>query len=512
MAAVAENLLKSGEVSAMIRQGFISSPGLSPTSSPPPASLSPASPSPPRPSFPSPKTSTLFEMMSQEGVPHRTYPPPRQPSGDQNRLRLQEKIAAILAREGPGDMELSVSSSDGFRVTVTAHRRVLAARSRFFAEKLAGVGGRPGRPVAVEICECDDAEAYVEAVGLMYSGDPRRSLAGEDVDKVLGLLKVSVDIQFDDGILACLDYLEAIPWSEAEEEKVVSTLGKLQIQQVCEPIRGILQRVSVEPSTSANTDSIYLGILDGVLQAKDKKARRDMKALIARLLREDLDQNNMHYNKLEISRETLYHLCHKCLDCLLQLLSEAANFGEGHGDRASLMGEVAREADNVQWLVDILINKRIADEFVALWADQSELSTWHSKIPCMYRFEISRITAQLCIAIGRGQILVTKDAKISLLRTWLEALYEDFSWMKRACRMFDKKLIEDGLSATILTLPMAEQQEILLRWFDCFLSKGDNCPNIQRAFEVWWRRAFFRQFTGDQDHLQPQIVVSDEQT
>ncbi|RWW34300.1 hypothetical protein GW17_00000937 [Ensete ventricosum] len=409
-------------------------------------------------------------------------------------------------------MELSVSSSDGFRVTVTAHRRVLAARSRFFAEKLAGVGGRPGRPVAVEICECDDAEAYVEAVGLMYQGDPRRSLASEDVDKVLGLLKVSVDIKFDDGILACLDYLEAIPWSEAEEEKVVSTLGKLQIQQVCEPIRGILQRVSVEPSTSVNTDSIYLGILDGVLQAKDKKARRDMKALIARLLREDVDQSNMHCNKIEISRETLYRLCHKCLDCLLQLLSEAANFGEGQGDRASLMGEVAREADNVQWLVDILINKRIADEFVAVWADQSELSTWHSKIPCMYRFEISRITAQLCIAIGRGQILVSKDTKISLLRTWLEALYEDFSWMKRACRVFDKKLIEDGLSATILTLPMAEQQEILLRWFDCFLSKGDNCPNIQRAFEVWWRRAFFRQFTGDQDLSQPQIVVSDEHT
>ncbi|KAG6489431.1 hypothetical protein ZIOFF_050700 [Zingiber officinale] len=322
---------------------------------------------------------------------------------------------------------------------------------------------------------------------------------------------VSVDIKFDEGISACLEYLEAIPWSEYEEDKVISILGKLHIQQLREPIREIFQRVSVQPSTFANADPIFLGILDGVLQSKDKKARRDIKTLISGLLKEDVNQSNIQYNKLDVSKDSLYYLCQKCLDHLMQLFSEAANI-ENVADRASLMGEVAREADNVQWLVDILINKRIADEFVALWADQSELSTCHSKIPCMYRFEISRITAQLCVAIGRGHILVSKDAKISLLRTWLEALYDDFGWMKRACRDFDKKMVEDGLCATILTLPMVEQQSILLRWFDCFLNNGDNCPNMQRAFVVWWRRAFVRQYQGDQASSQLQNVVSDDHT
>ncbi|XP_042408479.1 BTB/POZ domain-containing protein At5g60050-like [Zingiber officinale] len=513
MAVVAENLLKSGEVSAMIRQGFISSPRLSPASSPPPklpatasgSSEASAFPSPLRPSFPAPRTTTLFEMMAQEGAPLR--PPMRTQQHD-----LQERIAAVLASKGPSDLKLSVSSSNGMRIRMAAHRRVLTARSRFFAEKLAGICGRTSsRPVVVEICECDDAEVYVEAVGLMYSDDLRRMLAGEDVEKVLGLLQVSVDIKFDEGISACLDYLEAIPWSEYEEEKVTSIIGKLHIQQLSEPVREILQRVSVEPSSFANADSIFLGIFDGILQSKDKKARRDMKTLISSLLKEDVNHSNAQYNKLDVSKESLYYLCHKCLDHLMQLFSEAANV-ECLGDRASLMNEVAREADNVQWLVDILINKRIADEFVVLWGDQRELSTCHSKIPCMYRFEISRITAQLFVALGRGQILVSKDAKISLLRTWLEALYDDFGWMKRACREFDKKMVEDGLCATILTLPMVEQQSILLRWSDCFLSNGDNCPNMQRAFEVWWRRAFVRQYTGDPNNSQLQNVVSDDHT
>lgn len=97
----------------------------------------------------------------------------------------------MIAKEGPGDVELYVSSGDGFRVPIAVHRRVLAAGSRFFAEKLAGIGGWPGRPVMVEICDCDDAEVYVEVVGLMYSTDLRRSLAGDDVERVLGLLKVT---------------------------------------------------------------------------------------------------------------------------------------------------------------------------------------------------------------------------------------------------------------------------------------------------------------------------------
>ncbi|XP_010922477.2 BTB/POZ domain-containing protein At5g60050 [Elaeis guineensis] len=519
--AAAESLLKSGEVSAMIRQGFISSPTSSaagarlspkfssPSSSPPSLSTAAAAaamhPSPPSSSLPSPKASTLFEMISQEDLSRRVPPPPPS-SSEQKRRRLEERISKVLSTEGtrwgPADVELSVSSSDGFRFSMAVHRRVLASRSRFFAEKLEGIVGTLGSPVVVEICECDDVEVYVEAVAMMYCRDLR--LSGKEVGMVLGLLKVSMDIMFDAGVRACLDYLEVVPWSEDEEEKVVSVLSQLQLHELP---NGILQRVSVEPSTSSSADTIFFRVLAGVLQAKDEKARREMKALLSGLLREGKDQSKNYGHKIDVSRETLYHFCKKCLNSLHMCLSEAANADEGRRDRGTIMAEIAREADNIQWLVEILINKRMCDEFVTLWADETELASCHSKIPCMYRYEISRITAQLCIAIGKGHLLVSKDARISLLRTWLEALYEDFGWMKRACRIFDKKMVEDGLCQTILTLPMAQQQTILLRWFDCFLNKGDDCPNMQRAFEVWWRRAFVRQYAGNQDLSGLQIAV-----
>lgn len=311
-------------------------------------------------------------------------------------------------------------------------------------------------------------------------------------------LQVCSAILFDDGIKACMEYLEAIPWSEEEEGKVVSHLNELQLQ---DSASDVLQRVVAEPSTSSRADDVLLKLLSGILQAKDEKARREMKTMISRLLRED-----NHNNRLDISRETLYHLCHRCLSSLVLCLSEATCADDDKQDRGVLMGEIAREADNLQWVVDILINRRVGDEFVQLWADQKELSVLHSKIPTMYRHEISRITAQLCVAIGRGHVLVPKETRFSLLSTWLEALYEDFGWMRRASRSVDKKLVEEGLSQTILTLPLPQQQTILMNWFDRFLNKGDDCPNIQRAFEVWWRRSFIKQYVLDSNL---QITLSD---
>lgn len=117
--------------------------------------------------------------------------------GDENRRRLQERVYRVLAEapftnpnwRGSGDVKLTVSGQDGFRVSMNVDRKVLADQSRFFAEKL-----RRDGPVShnVEICDCDDVEVYVETVVLMYSDDLRKKLIREHVVKVLGLLKVNL--------------------------------------------------------------------------------------------------------------------------------------------------------------------------------------------------------------------------------------------------------------------------------------------------------------------------------
>lgn len=310
---------------------------------------------------------------------------------------------------------------------------------------------------------------------------------------------------FHEGISACLEYLEAVPWSNDEEEKVISHLHQLDL---LDSATELLQRVSAQPSTSARPDDILMRLLSSILQAKDEKARREMKTIISRLLKEDSTSLHRDNSCIDVSRDTLYHVCHRCLSSLILCLSEATGVDERSGrDRGSLMGEIAREADNLNWVVDILIGRGMGDEFVKLWADQKELAILHSKIPVMYRHEISQVTAQLCVAIGRGSVLVPRETRLSLLSTWLEGLCDDFGWMRRASRSMDRKLVEEGLGQTILTLPMSHQQVIMLDWFDRYLNKGDDCPNIQRAFEIWWRRAFVKQNAGEISDSRLQITL-----
>ncbi|KAL0393576.1 UNVERIFIED_CONTAM: BTB/POZ domain-containing protein [Sesamum latifolium] len=220
-------------------------------------------------------------------------------------------------------------------------------------------------------------------------------------------------------------------------------------------------------------------LLQIVLEGKDEKARREMKSLVTKMLRENSSQNDLR-------KESLYSACDECLKLLRHHFLRAAV-----ADMKDV-GQIARQADNLHWLLDILIDRQIAEDFLRMWASQSDLSEAHSKVPAIHRYEVSRVTARLLVGIGKGQLLASKEARCMLLQTWLVPFYDDFGWMRRASKGLDRHLIEDGLSNTILTLPMAWQQEILLSWFDRFLNAGDDCPNIQRGFEVWWRRAFWR--------------------
>ncbi|KAI3943753.1 hypothetical protein MKW98_004258 [Papaver atlanticum] len=410
--------------------------------------------------------------------------------------RLEEIISMNDSSNGGGyggirfndligsDVKLTLSSKDGLSVTMNVHRQILVANSRFFADKLSDKWSKQQRslPHIVEISDCDDVEVYIETLRLMYSSkDLKKKLMREDVSKVLGILKVSAAIEFDAGVLSCLEYLEAVPWAEDEEVKVASILSQLRLEGF--GAGEVLKRVSVEvvagPEEVNNSEEVLLKLLQVVLEGKDEKARREMKGLVSKMLRENSSQN-------DLSKESLYSACDECLELLRVYFLRAAS------SDLQDVSQISRQADNLHWILDILIDRQIAGDFLETWANQFELAEAHSKVPAIHRYEVSRVTSRLFVGIGKGQILGSKEVRCLLLRTWLEPFYGDFGWMRRAWKGLDRHLIEDGLSNTILTLPLAWQQEILLAWFNRFLNSGEDCPNIQRGFQVWWRRAFWR--------------------
>ncbi|XP_062155377.1 BTB/POZ domain-containing protein At3g50780 [Alnus glutinosa] len=408
---------------------------------------------------------------------------------------LPRKVAIEFGEPGTSDMKVILLGKQGFCVKLSVHKNILVENSRYIAEKLFEQSGLS----SLEIDDCEDVEIYVETVGLMYCKEIKQRLIKQSVSRVLRILKVAELLGFNSCMQSCLEYLEAVPWVGEEEEKVVSSVLRLQGEGI--GVTPVLKRVSSDISRPPK-DTLSQ-IIDLVLKSNEERGRREMKSVVLKLLREN-NSLPSYAGSADICNETLYSSCKSCLNSLVSWFRQAAEPGfadKPMDSKEPVVKHIALEADNLSWLVEILADRQAADEFALLWAGQQELATLHSKLTIVSRYHVSCITARLFVGIGRGELLPTKDTRQLLLQTWLEPLINDYSWLQHGCRSFDRKVVEEGIGRTILTLPLEEQQSILLSWLGSFLKAGDNCPNLQRAFEVWWRRTFIRPHMEVQGNL-----------
>ncbi|KAL6012420.1 hypothetical protein ACLOJK_002908 [Asimina triloba] len=397
---------------------------------------------------------------------------------------LHRRVAMEFGDAETRDLKVIISGKHGFSVKMSVHRDVLAQNSSLFAEKLS-----QQLPVAcIEIGECEDVEMYVEAVSLMYCKEMKQRLMKQTVSRVLRILKVAESLRFQSCIQSCLEHLEAVPWVEEDEEKVISSI--LHLRSDRKAVAPVLKRVTSDISNPPHDTLVH--IMQLVLKSNEERGRREMKSLVLKLLRESSLINN---GSVDICNGNIYDSCRSCLNSLLLLFKQASEPGfkensvESKGPTAK---QIALQADNLLWLIEILSERQVADEFASIWANQCELAELHSKLPMVSRHLVSCITARLFVGIGRGEMLPPKETRLQLLQTWLQPLIDDYSWLQHGCRSFDRKMVDEGIGRTILTLPLEDQQCILLTWMGSFLKVGDNCPNLQRAFEVWWRRTFIR--------------------
>ncbi|XP_059645244.1 BTB/POZ domain-containing protein At3g50780 [Cornus florida] len=418
---------------------------------------------------------------------------------------LPRKVSIEFGEPGTSDLKVLLLGRHGFAVKLSVHKSVLAENSSFFSDKLSEQ--HPGLP-CLEIDDCEDVEIYAETVGLMYCKELKQRLIKQSVSRVLRILKVAEQFGFSSCIQSCLEYLEAVPWvGEEEEEKVVSSVLRLQGEGI--GVTPVLKRVSSDTSNHPPKDTLS-HIMELVLKSNEERGRREMKSVVLKLLRENNCLPSCS-SSADICNETIYGSCRSCLNSLLSLFRQAAEpefTDKPLNSKEPVVKQMALEAENLLWLLDILADRQAADEFALMWASQQELATLHTKLPIVSRHHVSCITARLFVGIGRGELLPSKDTRHLLLQTWLQPLTNDYSWLQHGCRSFDRKVVEEGIGRTILTLPLEEQQSILLGWLGNFLKAGDNCPNLQRAFEVWWRRTFIRPYVEQGNLLHSDSMTS----
>ncbi|KAL3626850.1 hypothetical protein CASFOL_029255 [Castilleja foliolosa] len=392
---------------------------------------------------------------------------------------------------GGFDVRLTLKGNNGGSLILELGSEVLTTNSVVFADLVADYRKNSSSLCRIEVPDVENLNVFRETFELMFEEDISKKLLKIGVFRAIDILEVAAGIKFRRCISSCLKYLEAVPWAEEEEDKLREMFSKININDA--KTTDILDRLfSLKPVDSQPT--LTKQLIRSITSSSDANARNELKSLVKGLLSKSsiYEKNNPDLNK-----EDVFAVCHSCLGSLSRLLEEAfsADTNQKNSKKEKdkpLLERISTQVDNLNWLLDILLDHQMAEDFVYLWANQELLLEMHVNMSPMVRYELSRISATLFIAMGTRRLHCPTETRLGLLRSWLRPMLSDFGWLQRCKKGLDMKALEEAMGQALLTLPLKDQNLLFMDWFNCFSRNGNECPNLSKAFQIWWRRSFLK--------------------
>ncbi|XP_047325856.1 BTB/POZ domain-containing protein At2g13690 [Impatiens glandulifera] len=423
------------------------------------------------------------------------------PSRSNSLRRLPPKEAASASKSGlkdddngclgAFDVRLNLKGKTGGSLVLELSSEVLSENSSVFADLIADHRRKRSSSSSRNLCrievpDVDNLNVFRETIELMFEEDITRRLLKIGVYRSIDILEVSSGIMFTKGVSSCLKYLEAVPWTEEEEEKLRSLFSRSIFDDTT--TSDILARLyPMDPSTQQQ--DLATQLVWSITTCNDTNAKNELKSLVKGLFSKSsvYEKDNQ-----DINRENLYNITRSCLTSLVDLL--LTNYED---KQQPLVQRISKQVDNINWVVEIMLDRQMAEEFVDIWKDQAELLKMHETASPMVRYELSRVSAMLFIALGTRKLQCRSEARLGLFQAWFGPMLSDFGWLQRCRKGLDVRALEDAMGQTLLTLPLKEQYILFMEWFRFFSKHGTECPNLGKAFQIWWRRSFLR---GSESH------------
>ncbi|CAM0949974.1 unnamed protein product [Alopecurus aequalis] len=401
------------------------------------------------------------------------HPPPPPPAAERPKGSLRLRLVA-----------------QGLILEVDEVERV-RRESMVIDKVLQGGGGSSCGEVAME----GNVEVWAvrEVVEMMLEEDDKvnamRRLTRGGVEGAISLLEVSFTLMFDRGVHNCLNYLEAVPWNEPEEEKIKSLLSQHSSHETAS--RDLLIRLQTQNSTSST--ELVSELIQSITKGANNNARKELRTLVDSIL--SRTPICVKRDK-ELDKTSIYRICDSCLNSLVELFEEASDLCPADQTNISVgkgpLERIYKQVEDLNWLLKILIDRQMGVEFVDIWANQKTLATMHKRVSPMVRYELSRISATIFIAMGSGNLRCNGEKRLSIFQAWFGPMLVDFGWLRRCPKGLNMTTLEEGIGQSLLTLALTQQQALFMDWFEAFGRQGRECPNLMKAFQIWWRRSFVR--------------------
>eukprot|EP01018_Ginkgo_biloba_P032340 Gb_17131 [translate_table: standard] len=407
-----------------------------------------------------------------------------------------------LGDRSTSDVIVRLRTKDGRDDWFYSHSEILIKHGKYFAERLSDDWPTcqllDSRSCVEVYCSEFDYNDHVNILRLFYTADHLATELWHNVKNALGILKVATTLGCDDIISKCVQYLEAVPWEENEEEEILTTLPNLGLDVL--PVLARLQPVepkiirevfisAVRVATSVERNCLGMPIFPGELRSSAQEQ-------VEYMLVEDDDAPLLvadEHIKCEV-RKRLSEVFNVFKSEIEDLLCEENKLVDAWEEHA------IESATGLLWLCHILPKIGLLSNFVDKWSEDSDnilcilqdtrlkSSLWETK------FKVIEITAKVLEAVGYGNAILCAPRRTQLVKVWLPFIREtkpllDLQYYhEKLPNKMDNDLcqsIESALISLVLTLPSSDQAEILVDWLK---TQQARYPDLSEAFEVWCYR------------------------
>nr|XP_008387169.2 BTB/POZ domain-containing protein At3g05675-like isoform X3 [Malus domestica] len=386
-------------------------------------------------------------------------------------LGSEKSTSSQIGDRSTSDVVVRIRTEDGRDDRLYCHSQILLEKSKYFADRLS-----ENWPT----CQILDSRNCVD----VYC---QESEFDHHVAVKLGCPQI---------ITACVNYLEAVPWEESEEEEILKIVPRLGSQ-----VEPILARLL--PVNHSSIMGIFLSTIR-FATSSPPPIMNDLKSSaqeqLEYMLTEDDDAPLLTADdevKSEV-KECVNRLFGRFSNLLEALLCEVELSSDG-----GKMQSFQTLLSDLSWACQILTKLETMRELVCNWMDASDkiVNVVKQARPTAELIEtklrIVEVAAKILEAIGYGTVILPTAKRLHMVKVWLPFVRvarpvidsatttgDDAPTLKMDSELWQS--LESTFVSIILTLPSVEQAEILTEWLE---NEHIQYPDLTEAFEVWCYRS-----------------------
>ncbi|KNA19355.1 hypothetical protein SOVF_062330 [Spinacia oleracea] len=398
------------------------------------------------------------------------------------------------------DVVVRLRTPEGRDEWLYCHSSILVKKSKYFADRLSDTWPTcqilDARSCVEVYCQESDFDYNITLLRLLYAvSDSLISESWHGVRNTLGILRVAVELGCPQIVSSSVEYLEAVPWEEAEEEEILQTIPS--IGPTTNPILARLQPVDQGVIWRIFTSAIRFATSSPPPSLRDLKSSAQEQ--LEYMLAEDDDApllTSCDELKVEV-RECMKRLSLRFSDLLESLLKdlETTVFD---GEKFVLLQSYLSD---LSWACQISAKLELMRDLVNFWLEVSDMivkliDSTSSKVETLeIKMKVIEVATKVLEAVGYGNVVLPTAKRLHMVKLWLPfaritkplidtASSEDSSKVKIDSEVW--QTLESAFISMILALPSGDQAEILTKWLE---NQHIQYPDLTEAFEVWCYRS-----------------------